>query len=733
MNRKLLGPLIFMGILVVCLTKPMSTSTSAPPTLFSLYDSNESEILHDNNDNDVANSINDDDRDKDYRQQYAAKMLTYMNHSIDPCDDFYEYACGNWKNTIPPRQAEHKRNSLLDVNFKLDDLVEVMLSWPHVDDIAPEYSREFKTAQQLYNNCMQSDIYPMKKSPEYLKVIADIGGFPAVQSEWNASEFSWLNMSSHMSNYGLSSLIKEGIIPQYPFAPYFQIPEFGFDIELHYDNIKNSSSNAYKVNWQSMNDILSVYGVEPAERRESIISEIFEFLQAALNIVEQFEEHDYKCRALSEELDEDVVNVVDQQWLAYHEIAWMGKSELRDDDEKPCVYLYYHLDKVCSERKEAVANYLALKFLYHVDSRLKDVEFQKDFCTSHVKRTMSFFFDHLYMKAFFNNDLRRDVEKIIKDIRHSLHTILVEADWLDEATREAALQKEAAIAEYIGRYEDTNMTKLLLAELKNLKYEEDNYDLNNLNMRKFKQSMKRFNGLHFEQLGNDTKPLELLLGMQVNAFYYNIDNSIYVTAGILHPPAFHKAWPNALKYGTIGYLVGHEFTHGFDTVGSNYDANGNNNYWWSSKSGKVFEERSECYVEYYQNYSIPEINRNINGNLTKDENIADGGGLRMAYMAYRRNLKEMTKNANLIETNFHKEEQMPGLDLSPEQLFFLGAAQLWCSSYKEAHYWEELSDEHTIDKYRVLGLVSNNEEFAKAFNCPIDSKMNPSTKKCEIW
>ncbi|XP_061396001.1 neprilysin-11-like [Musca vetustissima] len=252
-------------------------------------------------------------------------------------------------------------------------------------------------------------------------------------------------------------------------------------------------------------------------------------------------------------------------------------------------------------------------------------------------------------------------------------------------------------------------------------------------MRKFKQSMKRFNGLHFEQLANDTKPLDLILGMQVNAFYYNIDNAIYVTAGILHPPAFHKAWPNALKYGTLGYLVGHEFTHGFDTIGSNYDGAGNNIYWWSEKSGKVFGQRSECYVKHYQNYSIPEINRNINGNLTKDENIADGGGLRMAFMAYRRYMKELTKNSDLTNENLLKEEQMPGLDLSPEQLFFLGAAQLWCSSYKEAHYWEELSDEHTIDKYRVLGLVSNNADFAKAYNCPISSKMNPSVKKCEIW
>lgn len=337
------------------------------------------------------------------------------------------------------------------------------------------------------------------------------------------------------------------------------------------------------------------------------------------------------------------------------------------------------------------------------------------------------------MQVYFNNDIRNEVQKMITEIRQSLHTILLEADWLDETTRQAALLKESTMLEHIGRYEDANMTKPLLAELKNLKFVEDNYEQNMLNMKKFKQSITRFNGIHYKSLSNNTKPLALLLGMQVNAFYYNIDNTVYVTAGILHPPVFHKAWPSAMKYGTLGFLVGHEFTHGFDTMGAHYDETGNNKYWWSSKSGKVFEDRSECYVNHYKNYSIPEINRNINGNMTKDENIADGGGLRMAFMAYRRHIKELTKNSETSMTNFYKEETMPGLELTPEQLFFLSSAQLWCSSYKEAHYWEELSDEHTIDKYRVLGIVSNNEEFAKAFNCPKNSKMNPSADKCEIW
>lgn len=355
----------------------------------------------------------------------------------------------------------------------------------------------------------------------------------------------------------------------------------------------------------------------------------------------------------------------------------------------------------------------------------------------HYFVTKFFYFHHIEIISFlfqlyFNEELRQEVATLIKEIRQSLRLILQDASWLDETTRKAALLKESTIVETIGRYEDPDVTKRLIGELKRLQFVDGSYESNYLNLRKFKQYMKRFNGLHYDELSNATKPLDLLVGMQVNSFYYNIDNSIYVMAGTLMPPVYNKAWPNSLKYGTLGYLIGHEFTHGFDTVGANYDETGQGNYWWSTKSSKVFKDRSNCYVDHYQNYVIPEIHRNINGNLTKDENIADGGGLREALMAYRRYTKNVTRKLNSIAA-FYKEEQMPGLDLSPEQLFFLGFGQLWCASYKEADYWEELTNEHTIDKYRVLGAVSNNEDFAKAFNCPVGSKMNPSPNKCEVW
>lgn len=211
----------------------------------------------------------------------------------------------------------------------------------------------------------------------------------------------------------------------------------------------------------------------------------------------------------------------------------------------------------------------------------------------------------IFFKEYFDNEIHGEISDIVNEVRKSLREILEQAEWLDEKTREQALLKEAAIKPYIGSYENKNVTDRLIKQIDEFNYVEGNYERNLVNLFKFRTTQRRFNGLHHKEYDNYTmKPLELLKGIQVNSFYYNVDNSIYVMAGILHPPAYHKAWPAALKYGTIGYLVGHEFTHGFDSVGAHYNSFGEENYWWSAKAGKVFNEREKCFVNQYNAYEV---------------------------------------------------------------------------------------------------------------------------------
>lgn len=344
----------------------------------------------------LGNSIGS--KNDEYRLQYAAQMLSYMNLSVDPCEDFYEYACGNWKNVIKERQTEQKRVNVLDIEYKLAKVVESMLR-KDSHEIVPEYAEQFELVKKFFNQCLKTKLYPMRKAPEYLRIIREIGGFPALDPKWDASQFSWLKMSAHMNRYGLESLIKEEIISEYPFMPYFPLPSLGFGVELHHDNMDKPVSRPYLMNKKRMQKILALYGIDK-HRINIIIEDIFEFIKIILNLMAHFEEDESKCEELSETLNDDLEeDVIYQQWLAYFDIVWQGKFHTLTADNRPCLYFYKELNRIIERHKEATANYLSLKFLYHMDAHLQHSKYQKNYCIRTVKSDFNFLFDHIFMKV----------------------------------------------------------------------------------------------------------------------------------------------------------------------------------------------------------------------------------------------------------------------------------------------------------------------------------------------
>ncbi|XP_012886968.1 PREDICTED: membrane metallo-endopeptidase-like 1 [Dipodomys ordii] len=209
----------------------------------------------------------------------------------------------------------------------------------------------------------------------------------------------------------------------------------------------------------------------------------------------------------------------------------------------------------------------------------------------------------------------------------------------------------------------------------------------------------------------------------VNAFYSPNRNQIVFPAGILQPPFFSKEQPQALNFGGIGMVIGHEITHGFDDNGRNFDKNGNMLDWWSNFSAQHFREQSECMIYQYGNFSWDLADdQNINGFSTLGENIADNGGVRQAYKAY---LKWMAEGG--------KDQLLPGLELTYNQLFFINYAQVWCGSYRPEFAVQSIkTDVHSPLKYRVLGSLQNLAAFAEAFQCAQDTPMHPK-ERCRIW
>ena len=204
----------------------------------------------------------------------------------------------------------------------------------------------------------------------------------------------------------------------------------------------------------------------------------------------------------------------------------------------------------------------------------------------------------------------------------------------------------------------------------------------------------------------------------VNAYFDPQMNDINFPAGVLQPPLFDPKMDDAPGYGNTGGTIGHELTHGFDDEGRQYDAKGNLKDWWTKEDAKAFEERAQCIVDQYSQYTIVDDIK-INGKLTNGEDIADLGGLILGWMAWK------------TETAGKKLESREGL--TPEQRFFVGYAQWACESHRpETLRVRALTDPHSPGKYRVNGLMVNMPEFEAAFSCKKGSPM-VSEKRCRVW
>jgi putative endopeptidase len=198
--------------------------------------------------------------------------------------------------------------------------------------------------------------------------------------------------------------------------------------------------------------------------------------------------------------------------------------------------------------------------------------------------------------------------------------------------------------------------------------------------------------------------------LMVNAFYGPNNNGLWIPAGILQSPFFDAANSDARNYGSIGSVLGHEMSHGFDDNGRQYDARGELHGWWSAKTVAAYEERSGCISDLFSTYAIGE--RHVNGKYTLGEDIADAGGLKFSYQAF------VTKEPRTL------------LD---KRIFFTSFAQTWCSvQRRKSAVSSVLSDTHAPSKFRVIGGLSQFAPFAEAFQCPIGAPMAPA-KRCELW
>jgi len=206
----------------------------------------------------------------------------------------------------------------------------------------------------------------------------------------------------------------------------------------------------------------------------------------------------------------------------------------------------------------------------------------------------------------------------------------------------------------------------------------------------------------------------------INAYYDPTRNEMVFPAGIMQTPYFNLSWPWSMNFGGLGMIMGHENTHGFDNQGRDYDGTGQLIDWWTKSSSENFNSRVQCVIDQYSQYEVlPGVY--VNGELTQGENIADMGGIKNAYYAYKKLAGSEFNNPSIIK------------GLSNVQLFFVAYAQGWCEvATPQALEVQVKTDPHSPARYRVIGPLQDLPEFSQVFSCPVGSYMNPRSR-CEVW
>jgi putative endopeptidase len=327
-------------------------------------------------------------------------------------------------------------------------------------------------------------------------------------------------------------------------------------------------------------------------------------------------------------------------------------------------------------------------------------------CVQLVDRHLGEALGQEFVRRNFSPELKQKVLHMTLQIERAFETELQQLDWMGPQTKARALQKLHAIANKIG-------------------YPDRWRDYSSITVRRddFAGNVER--ATQFEarrQLQKIGKPVDRsewgMTPPTVNAYYNGQMNDINFPAGVLQPPLYDAAIDDAPNYGNTGGTIGHELTHGFDDEGRQFDARGNLRDWWTATDAKAFEQRAQCVVDQYAEYTVIDDIK-INSKLTEGEDIADLGGLVLAWMAWK------------LEPGAASTPVRDGL--TPEQRFFVGNAQWACGDTRpEQLRLSAATDPHSPLKYRVNGLVANMPQFAQAFSCKAGQPM-VRPKPCKVW
>nr|CAG4640659.1 EOG090X01U4 [Eulimnadia texana] len=607
------------------------------------------------------------------------------------------------------------------------------------EEISSQDDEATTKAKLFYRSCMNTSLIASIGDRPLVETLKQLGGWPVLDVNWNRPNFSIETLLGRLrGDYNQGVLVEQWVGPddKNSSVNIIQLDQMQLGLPSRDYYLKTSSARELKAYHRYMTEIAVLLGAERRYASEEMKKVLhFESILANASIPEA-DRHDAGAIYSKMSLRELEKTVPEFNWREY--LQAFLKFPL--DDQEPIVtyamsYLK-ELGKILSNTdRRVVHNYALWRLVADLVPHLPDdyEEKRADFrkvllgvlmernrwnqCVEWTNKKLGMAVGALFIRDNFNHESKLVALEMIQTLREAFSEILDELDWMDEETRNVARDKALAMNERIG-YPDLLTDPQALSEEYRLLNVSENEFLQNVLHVKIYEAQYNLNKLR-QPVNKDKWSTEPAV---VNAFYNPNRNDILFPAGILQPLFYSSHFPKSLNYGGIGVVIGHEITHGFDDKGRQFDKEGNLKQWWNNATIQAFRERARCIIDQYSGYKLEDVGLQINGKMTQGENIADNGGLKQAYRAYRKWVAR------------HGEEPLlPGLRLSHDQLFFLNYAQIWCGTMRPEDALTKIrSSVHSPGPIRVLGPLSNSVDFARAYNCPLGSTMNPP-KKCSVW
>ena len=648
--------------------------------------------------------------------------LTSIDKSVDPCVNFYQYACGSWQkdNPIPSDQTSWSVYGKLyedNLNFLRGILAQAAGKNGNRDAVTQEVG-------DFYSACIDEPQVERR-------------GIGALEPQLDA--ISRLNSTRALAPLvarlqlfvgGYRSLLFAAGSSQDPDNSEQVIADLGQGglglPDRDYYTKEDAKSKEIRERYvQHVQKILELLGdnLEVAKKNaETLMRMETALAKASLTRVEQRDPYKLKNKMDLAGLSK---LAPDFDWQTYYKLLGYPAFDILNV-EAPAFFKELN-QELALESVENWKNYLRFHVADTASPYLSSPFVQENFdfyrkylrgakviqprwkrCVQYTDHNLGEALGQAYVRKVFSPELKKSTLEMVLRIEDAMEQRIRALDWMSPETKQQALVKLHGIRNKIG-YPDK------WRDYSSVKITSDDF-LGDI------QRLTEFE--HRRQIAKIGKPVDHgeweISPTTVDAYYDPQMNDINFPAGVLQPPLYDPKMDDAPNYGDTGGTIGHELTHGFDDEGSQFDAHGNLKNWWSKEDREKFDQRTKCVSDQYSKYVVVD-DVHINGRLTMGEDVADLGGEILAYIAWQ----SATKGKNL----------QPVDGLTPEQRFFIGYAQWDCSNERpEDMRMRAQVDPHSPAQYRINGVVVNMPEFAKAFSCKAGQPMvNPAEKVCRIW